>query len=292
MAEGLPPLASLYAFMLVAETRGLAAAAERLNVTQPAISRRVRDLEAHLGVALIERGVNSIALTDAGASYARKLATGFATIRAATTELARDTAAPLRVRAHNTWALRWLIPRLPRFRASYPEQEIEVTTSPGTADFMKDAGDIAIRMTERAPTPTAERMQSVAVAPFAAPALAARLRKAPWGRVALLGSRRRPHDWERWSAGTGVTLPTKPLLYETTLLAVQAAIESMGAVIVSPSLVAEDVRQRRLVRVAEKEVLVGSHYWLIMPPGTARPVVLAFRLWLLREIATEEAGAL
>ena len=84
MPEMIPPLVSLYAFVLVAETGSLTAAAERLNVTQPAISKRIRVLEAELGVALLQRGANATQLTDAGRLLAISLTEGFAKIRQAT----------------------------------------------------------------------------------------------------------------------------------------------------------------------------------------------------------------
>ena len=55
------PLESLWAFHVVADTGSLTAAAARLGVTQPAVSRRLRELEADLGVALVRRGANALA---------------------------------------------------------------------------------------------------------------------------------------------------------------------------------------------------------------------------------------
>ena len=81
MAETLPSFASLYAFVLVAETGSLTAAAERLNITQPAISKRIRALEAELGVALLRRGANAMQLTEAGRQFALSLAAGFSAIK-------------------------------------------------------------------------------------------------------------------------------------------------------------------------------------------------------------------
>jgi LysR family glycine cleavage system transcriptional activator len=283
----LPPLASLRAFALVAETGSLAAAAERLNVTQPAVSKRIRGLEAHLGVALVRRGANALRLTPEGEAYAVALRRAFAEIGTATAALGSRPAGPLRVRAYTTWALRWLIPRLPLFDSCHPGLQVEVTTSLAPVDFARDPVDAAIRTGDHPPVPAADRLQGVDVAPFAGPSLARRIRRQGWAGVTLLGSRVRPEDWAIWSRAVGLVLPAAPLLFESTSLAIQAAIEALGAVIVSPSLVAEDVRRRRLAPLGTGAVPTGDHYWLVLPPGQARPEALAFRSWLLEQIAAE-----
>ena len=106
MRDALPSLGALRAFALVAETGSLTAAAARLNITQPAVSRRLRELEAELGVALVQRGANALRLTEEGARYAAAIEEGFARIRKATEALGARPAAPLRVRAYTTWAQR------------------------------------------------------------------------------------------------------------------------------------------------------------------------------------------
>lgn len=296
MRDPLPPLAALRAFALVAETGSLTAAAARLNVTQPAISRRIRELEAALGVALLRRGANAVRLTEAGASYAATLAAAFGAIRAATEALGAGPAAPLRIRAYTTWALRWLIPRLGRFRARHPGLEVEVVTSVDpVVDFAREGVDAAIRSApaDSPPALGAARLQAVEVAPFASPGLAARI-----GRridplevpgVSALGSRVRPRDWAAWRAAAGLPPSTvPPLLFESTSLAIQAALEGLGVVICPPAYVAEDLRRRRLRRVSTlPPAPTGDHYWLLLPPGTARPAVRAFAAWLRAEA---EAG--
>jgi LysR family glycine cleavage system transcriptional activator len=72
---------------------------------------------------------------------------------------------------------------------------------------------------------------------------------------------------------------------------VQAALEGLGAVIVSPMLVVEDVRRRRMRRIAAEVVDTVDSYWLVMPPGRPTPALQAFRAWLLEEIETEAAAA-
>ena len=288
MREILPPLASLYAFVLVAQSGGLAAAAERLNFTQPAISRRIRELEAHLGVALVQRGPNAVRLTEAGRDYALALGASFDAIRKATAALKASPTRPLRVRANHTWALRWLIPRLPRFKSRHPGQDVEVTTTILPEEFKRDPGDVAVRIADSPPTPTATRLNRITIAPFAAPELAKRVRREGLRGVTLLGSRVVPDHWTRWGAATNTELPaTAPVLFEWTLLAVQAAVEGLGVVIASPNLVTEDVRRRRLVALRRDAVITDSYYWLVLPSGAPRPAALAFRDWLLEELAAE-----
>jgi LysR family transcriptional regulator, glycine cleavage system transcriptional activator len=294
MRDALPSLGALRAFALVAETGSLTAAAARLNITQPAVSRRLRELEAELGVALVQRGANALRLTEEGARYAAAIEEGFARIRKATEALGARPMAPLRVRAYTTWAQRWLIPRLARFSARHAGLQVEVATSTAAVDFGRDPVDAAIRTApgDAPPAPGATRLQAIAVAPFAAPALA----RAHGGvaGLTLLGSRVRREDWRTWFAAQGEPLPASaPLLFESTTLAIQAALEGLGAVICTPGFVAPEVRRRRLVRLARDAVPTGDHYWLLLPFTAPRPEALAFRSWLLEEIATEPeyAGA-
>ena len=282
MASRLPPLPALHAFALVAETGSLSAAAGLLNITQPAIGKRIRALEAVLGQALLHRGANSATMTEDGARYAAALRKAFATIETATAELvARE--GPLRVRAYTTWAMRWLIPRLPRFRAQHPGVEIEVSASIAPVDFARDAVDAAIRTGVGRPA-GGLHLQSLDVAPFAAPVVAAQAKRHGLAGLSLLGSSVRPRDWTIWGRASRSEIPSAPLLFESTSLAVQAALEGLGAVIVSPELVAEDVRRRRLVPLSKGAVSTGDHYWLLLPAGAQRPGALAFRDWVLAEV--------
>ena len=284
MRDTLPPLAALHAFALVAETGSLTAAAARLNVTQPAVSRRLRELESTLGTALLRRGANAVVLTEAGTRYADAVRGALDALRSATAELGADPRGPLRVRAYTTWALRWLIPRLPRFRANHPGIEIELVTSTApVVDFAREGLDAAIRSAGTAPAPGAARLQGVTLAAFATPAA---LRRAGPAGLTRLGSRVRPRDWAMWDAAQGGDPPAaSPLLFESTSLAIQAALEGLGAVICPPPFVADDIRRRRLLRLPGQEAETGDVYWLMLPPGRCPPSVAAFRDWLVAEAA-------
>lgn len=282
MRDTLPPLAALHAFALVAETGSLTAAAARLNVTQPAVSRRLRELEATLGTALLRRGANAVVLTEAGTRYAEAVRGALDVLRSATADLGAGAHGPLRVRAYTTWALRWLIPRLPRFRARHPGIEIELVTSTApVVDFAREGLDAAIRSGEAAPVPGAARLQRVTLAAFATPAA---LRRAGPAGLTRLGSRVRPRDWALWDAAQGGDpAAASPLLFESTSLAIQAALEGLGAVICPPPFVADDIRRRRLLRLPGRQAESGDFYWLMLPPGRCPPAAAAFRDWLVAE---------
>lgn len=277
MARPAPPLQALWAFHLVAETGSVTGAAAALGVTQPAVSRRLRELEATLGCALVRRGANALSLTAAGARLAAELHPGFARIEAALRGVPAE-AQPLRIRAYTTWALRWLIPRLPRFRQLHPGIEVEVTTSTATVvDLAREGVDAAIRTAplDAPPTPTARRLQPVRIAPFAAPSAGA---DAP-----RLGSKVRPGDWARWQRQAGLPPASPPLLFESTTLAIQAAIEGLGRVICPPDFVQAELRAGRLVALAEAPVLAGDGYWLVLPTGRLDAPLQTFADWLVAE---------
>ncbi|MFN6953414.1 MAG: LysR family transcriptional regulator [Acetobacteraceae bacterium] len=294
MRSRLPPLDQLHAFALVAQSGSLTAAAAALNVTQPAVSRRLRELEAALGVALLRRGANAVALTEAGAAYAAELSRGFAVISAATEALSRRPAPPIRIRAYTTWAMRWLIPRLPAFQAQHPGLSVEVLSSMRPqVDFLREGIDAAIRAApENAPPmPGAIPLQRVLVAPFAAPALAraATADGLPPPGVALLGSRARPRDWQVWAAARGLPAPpSAPSLFASTSLALQAAIEGLGVVIAPPVFVEADAAEGRLVRLAGDAAATGDRYWLLLPPRARPEVAGAFAGWLARAASEDE----
>jgi DNA-binding transcriptional LysR family regulator len=133
MSEQLP-LRALEAFVAVARARSLSRAATMLNITVPAVSRRVRILEQYLGAKLFDRLPRGLALTEAGERYFAELAPAWERMRNATLSArvpARRDA--FRVSVIATFAANWLLPRLMRCRERFAGREIELETS---ADFV------------------------------------------------------------------------------------------------------------------------------------------------------------
>lgn len=278
------PLESLRAFHLIAETGSLTAAAAAMGVTQPAVSKRLRDLEAFLGCALVRRGVNAISLTEPGRRFAEELGDGFARLQAATQRL-RSVSPPLRIRAYTTWALRWLIPRLSEFRERYPGIQVEVSTSTAAVDLAREGVDAAVSTAPRdlPPSLAARRLQSVVVAPFAIPPLAGSWRP----EQPLLGSKVRQNDWPMWLRANGIEQATQPLLFESTSLAIQAALEGLGVVICAPGYVRGEVGTGRLIGLQGQALYTGDCYWLSLPGGRIDAPLQTFADWLVTEAYAE-----
>ncbi len=290
MLQRAPPLQSLWAFHVIAETGSVAAAAVALRVTPPAVSRRLRELERELGCPLVRRGPNALSLTEQGQRFAEALRGGFAQIEAAARELQAQTP-PLRIRAYTTWALRWLIPRLADFKRANPGIDLEVTTSTAPVDLAREGVDAAVRTAplDAHPSATLLPLQPVMIAPFAAPGLAASLPVGaePLRGARLLGSRVRARDWAIWHRHAGLPDSPVPLLFESTTLAIQAALEGLGVVICSPGFVRNELRGGRLLALAQAPAMTGDGYWLVLPQGRISPSLRIFADWLVREAASD-----
>lgn len=121
----IPPLPELLAFEAVARHRSFTRAAAELNVTQSAVSHRIRRLEGHLKAQLLRRSKSGVLLTDAGAALLPELATVLDRLAQLGTERA-SAEHRLRVTAGTALCTWWLAGRLTRFTAAHPGISIEL----------------------------------------------------------------------------------------------------------------------------------------------------------------------
>lgn len=117
-ARSLPPLNALRAFEAFARCGRMTLAADELCVTHGAISRQIRQLEDHLGAALTEGPRTKLVLTSTGVTLAQALTAAFDQIDAAIPRLPPAADRALVVSCLPTFAMKWLIPRLPGFVAA------------------------------------------------------------------------------------------------------------------------------------------------------------------------------
>lgn len=133
----------LRAFFEVARERSFSRAADALHVSQPAVSRAVRELEAQLGLPLLERpgrGVREVRLTDAGNALFEHARAIFALERAAVEDIGSrrmQRRGRLVVGASTTIAGYWLAPCLAGFLRDAPDIELQVRV--GNTAFVEQA---------------------------------------------------------------------------------------------------------------------------------------------------------
>ena len=126
MPRRLPPLNALPSFEATARHLSFSRAADELHVTHGAVSRAVRNLEDHLGVQLMIRASRSVWLTPVGASFAAEIRDVLEHLAAATSAATGQTSGIVSVSTIDSFAARWLMPRLFRFRRVHGDIDVRV----------------------------------------------------------------------------------------------------------------------------------------------------------------------
>jgi DNA-binding transcriptional LysR family regulator len=153
-------MAAMEAFVLVVDTGSFSAAARRLNVGQPAVSKLVAQLEERLGVKLLVRTTRGLTATEAGLNYyerARRSIEEADEADLAARGAGASLTGKLRVAAAVTFMRIHVMPRLPEFLHRHPDLEIEVVLDDRNVDLVKEGIDVALRMGQLADSSLAAR---------------------------------------------------------------------------------------------------------------------------------------
>jgi LysR family glycine cleavage system transcriptional activator len=285
----LPSLNALRTFEAAARLGSFTDAARELSVTQGAVSRAVSGLEDWLGVTLFGRDGKRVTLTDAGRGYREEIAAALDRMAVATARLVTARAqTPLILDILPTLAMRWLIPRLPRFQARCPGIEVHLTTSDRPL-ASADAFDVAIRRgPHRWPGLHGTRFMGERATPVCAPSLLARTRLdrvSDLARHTLLHADTRPDAWATWLAAHGAARlrPAANLRFDRFYVALQAAQDGLGVAMGTLPVVDQELAAGRLVAPFPDRVVVGRSYYALTHDGPRRPEVAAFVDWLVAE---------
>jgi len=138
----------LRAFLETAETGSLSAAARKLGLTQPTLSRQVAAIEARMRVTLFERVGKAMALTPTGLDlleHARAMGAAAEALGLAATGRSQAIEGVVSVSASDAVATHLLPPLVLQLRAQEPGIAIEVISSNALSDLLRREADIAIR---------------------------------------------------------------------------------------------------------------------------------------------------
>ncbi|KHL73310.1 LysR family transcriptional regulator [Pseudomonas putida] len=285
MAHDLPPLNALRAFESTARLNSVSQAAEALHVTHGAVSRQIKVLEEHLGVALFVKDGRGIKLTDAGVRLREASGEAFDRLRSVCAELSRDVSeAPFVLGCSGSLLARWFIPRLGRLKADLPELRLHLSAGEGDLDPRRPGLD-ALLVYAEPPWPADMQVHVLAeerIGPVLSPLFTGfeRLRSAPAVALldeALLHTTSRPQAWPTWAEQQG--LDPAALQYgqafEHLYYLLEAAVAGLGVAIAPQPLVADDLRAGRL-----------------SAPWGFSPTTAALALWVPRRAADGRAEQL
>ncbi len=307
----LPPLSSLRTFLVAAQHLNFAQAAQELNVTPAAVGQQIRLLEAHLGRPLFLRQGRVLRLTEDGGALLPGLREGFGRIVQSVADLsAPDLGRPLTVSVPPSFATKWLVPRLERYKAAHPGQDVRIVASMALADLAADGVDCAIRYGGGVyPGVAVERLLTEAVIPVCSPALMAGAH--PPDRLENLPHHTLLHDdspdddascpdWRMWlrAAGISTVNPLQGLSFDQSSLVLEAALAGQGVALAKARLADGDLRAGRLVQpfgldrpLCRSQGVRFAYYFLCAPDKAGDPRVQAFRAWLRVECGAEETSS-
>lgn len=265
------PLSALRAFEAAARLGSFKAAATELAVTPTAVSHQIRALEAQTGLALFDRQVRKVALTEAGAQLFPVLRDGFDAFEATLARLTQQRARiQVSISATNAFTVKWLVPRMSDFRSQHPGIDLQLQASDELADLRSTAVDIAIRY-GRGPYPglVTQPLFTDRFAPVANPRLGvtspADLARVPLIRFDWKQAHPENPTWERWFAVAQLPLPQQAsqLRFSDEGHAIQAAVAGHGIALVSLALIADELEAGHLVQPFGPEI-DGHTYHLAM----------------------------
>ncbi|MDU9005556.1 LysR substrate-binding domain-containing protein [Sedimentitalea todarodis] len=271
----LPPLDYMLAFEATAEAESFVAASKSLNISETAISRKVRLLELHYGVPFFLRGHRSISITPQGAVFLARIKPALDMLRDASRKTIADHRdRPVTLAATNSVAALWLMPRLQKFNQHNKHLKIMLVSSDDDNECLSDNVDLAILRGDGIwPGYDAQMLFGETVFPVCSPEyLEANPTVADPARIHTLdlievsSSHREWMNWRTWleSAGFAVKDLHQGSLFNTYPLSVQAAVEGLGIALGWGHLVDPLLQRQKLVRpLGSAKVRTDHGYYLL-----------------------------
>jgi LysR family glycine cleavage system transcriptional activator len=288
----LPSLKFLKTFQVAARLKSFKAAAEELHLTPSAVSHQIKALEEQLGVALFERGMRTLALTDAGAHYLEHISDIFARLESVTEQLKmRYGRSILRLNVPPFFARALLLPRLASFTQAREDTDIRIETSSSAPKSHPPEADLSV-VVGMGPW-EGLTVHELFAQSFIAACSPGFLLENPIetyadlnGKNLLLHEERRD-AWERWASGLKLP-PIKPnrLVRLNTLSAVVLAAEQgVGVALVPSRLSADRFAAGGLVKLFTDDELTTNESYVLLhrPEDGAREDLQELTRWILSE---------
>jgi LysR family transcriptional regulator, glycine cleavage system transcriptional activator len=296
----------LRGFRAAARHLSFTRAAQELFVTQSAISREIKTLEAQIGQPLFHRVHRALQLTHAGEDLYRAADEALTQLDAVTDRLS-SSGRSLTVTTTTALASLWLAPRMMRFNRLCSEIDVRIVASNDKPDLERDQHDVAIRFVAAgADTPNAELLVGCECFPVCSPTLArdpARPLRTPADlsrHVRLdyetVRDGRRLSEWDFWFDAMKIraVTPASTLRFPQYEQWLPAAIEGAGVAIGVLPHVTQQLRDGLLCAPFGRKMIAnrGTFFVVLRRDVAERRSVKEFVAWLRREVRSASALSL
>lgn len=286
-----PDLTKLQAFECAARHANFTLAAKELNLTQSAVSRQIKDLEAQLGVALFERVRQRVFLSGAGRRFLPEVRRLLAqTEESMLRVMSSPHGSALTLAVPPTFGTRWLVPRLPRFLALHPRVVVHIASRSEPFDFEGTSFDAAIYA--GAPIWAQATCRFVCreeILPVASPALLTagedRLARIEAGPFLHIDTRARA--WSDWFERVRGGEPSihRGHRFDQFGMMIEAAVAGMGFALLPRYLIEAELDRGLLAVAADMPLPTQTSYHLAVPDrATENPLVEEFYGWMTAEV--------
>jgi LysR family glycine cleavage system transcriptional activator len=287
----LPSLNTLVAFEAAVRCGTFAGAAKALGVTSPAVSRTIGRLEMHLGLPLFRRTPVGVVLTEDGSELFSVISKTFGEIEGTLVKIGerhRSAHRPIVLSVSSAFATHWFMPRLTRFQARFPGEQIQFKLINGPLEGSVEGIDIAMRFD---PKPDEQHEVYALMPELLLPVRAPHYEGAETGvgtllpvaarMITLSGSQ---FHWASLFSPGASKDKKRELLFPDYTLVVQAALVGHGIAVGWLNVVSNLLAEGALVPASPTVVPTGRRCDLVMHRGTSLPVVNEICDWMLGEL--------
>ncbi|BCL74709.1 LysR family transcriptional regulator [Jeongeupia sp. HS-3] len=294
MPRPLPPLDLLIGFEAAARQLSFSKAGEEICVTQSAVSRQIRKLEEHIGLALFERRHQSLALTEQGRVLFDVVSASLAQLSDTVESLQKKPVKHgITISTTTAFAALWLVPRLARFRARCPDAALHIEAENRVIELKNADVDLVIRYCtpDQAPPGSSILLAGEEVFPVCSPALLRRNGR-KLGCVEDLKHHTLLHladpqnswpwlQWSSWFKGVGTDLPVGDVGFRFSQLdqMIQAVARGHGVALGSSPLVDNLLAEGVLVAPLTERLVSPRSFFLCLGPRRDASVI-SFVAWL------------
>ena len=288
----LPSLSAIEAFVQVARTGSIKAAAEGLALSSPALTRRIQSLERHVGHPLFERRHQALDLNDQGERLLAEIGPALDSLALA---MERGTGngglMRLKLSVLPLFASYQLMPRLGKLRALQPDLHIDIETRPHALARLDEGLDAAITLAREIEAPLyTRRLGTNRVVAIGAKHLAegsdALRRPEQLADATVLLHRDLPDAFDYWREAVGLPQlePAAVDHFDSGQLILDAAAQGLGVAFMF-EMHLEGAHDPRLVRLFDVSVESPYAYWFACRRSALnRPPVRLFHEWLVGEL--------